>query len=67
MTIDWGAVQTAEDKAQAKREADADAERSKARKYLADTDWYVVRYTETGKPVPESIARTRESARKILQ
>jgi hypothetical protein len=31
--------------------------------FLADTDWYVVRSLDNGKPVPEDIANERERAR----
>ena len=34
-----------------------------ARKYLADTDWYVTRKAETGKAIPDEILTKREQAR----
>ena len=34
-----------------------------ARKYLADTDWYVTRFAETGKEIPDDIATKRQEAR----
>ena len=34
-----------------------------ARKYLADTDWYVTRKAETGKAIPTDILTKREEAR----
>ncbi len=34
-----------------------------ARQYLKDTDWYIVRLTETGKEVPDAIVDAREKAR----
>lgn len=34
-----------------------------ARKYLADTDWYVIRLQETGVPVPQEILDERQAAR----
>ena len=37
-----------------------------ARQLLADTDWYVVRASETGKPVPETILEQRGLARELL-
>lgn len=37
--------------------------RNTAKKYLADTDWYVTRYTETGTAIPEDIATARAQAR----
>jgi len=37
--------------------------RNTAKKYLADTDWYVTRYAETGTAIPEDIATARAQAR----
>ena len=34
-----------------------------ARKYLAETDWYVTRKTETGKAIPDDIVTKRQEAR----
>ena len=34
-----------------------------ARKYLAETDWYVTRKAETGKAIPDDIATKRQEAR----
>ena len=34
-----------------------------ARKYLAETDWYVTRKSETGKAIPDDILTKREEAR----
>jgi hypothetical protein len=31
--------------------------------YLASTDWYAIRYAETGKAIPEAILQERQSAR----
>lgn len=44
-------------KAQAKAEAS---------RYLADTDWYVVRLTETGVAIPEEVSIKRAEARASL-
>lgn len=55
--IDWS---------QRVREADEEALRqaNAARRTLAETDWYVIRQTETGQPIPASIAAARAEARK---
>jgi hypothetical protein len=37
-----------------------------ARRYLAETDWMVIRAAETGKPVPEDVATARAEARRKL-
>lgn len=34
-----------------------------ARRYLSDTDWYVIRQIETGVAIPLDITRLREEAR----
>ena len=36
------------------------------RAYLASTDWYVVRATETGAPVPQDILSARSIARQSI-
>lgn len=32
-------------------------------RYLADTDWYVTRFQETGQAIPEDVATKRQEAR----
>ena len=44
------------EQAQVKRNAEA-------RAYLSQTDWYVVRFSETGTPIPDDIRANREAAR----
>lgn len=66
MSIDWSALITAEDKAalaaaQAQRRAQAEA-----RRYLAETDWYVIRAADTGRPIPETVRAGRAAARALL-
>jgi hypothetical protein len=39
---------------------------AEARRYLAETDWMVIRAAETGKPVPVDVAEARAAARKII-
>ena len=34
-----------------------------ARQYLAETDWYVIRFQETGQPIPQDILDERAQAR----
>lgn len=36
---------------------------AEARRYLAETDWYVIREMETGDPIPGDIRAAREEAR----
>lgn len=40
--------------------------KKEALQYLADTDWYVVRFAETGVAIPADIATKREECR-VLQ
>lgn len=44
-----------------KRREPTEAERAKA--YLDSTDWYVVRFSETGVPIPEEVSAKRAEAR----
>ena len=37
-----------------------------AQLYLAQTDWYVIRQSETGKPVPEDVSIKRNECRELL-
>lgn len=37
-----------------------------AKRYLYETDWYVVRFIETGIPVPEDITNARAAARQRI-
>jgi len=48
--------------------ADIEAEVNKinAIQYLKDTDWYVTRQVETGKPIPEEVRTARQAAREQL-
>lgn len=39
---------------------------NEAKEYLASTDWYVTRFTETGKEIPEEVKIKREEARAII-
>lgn len=57
--VDWSRRTTA-----AEREA-ADAI-VRARRYLAATDWMVVRAAEGGKPVPKDVLAARAAARKTI-
>lgn len=37
-----------------------------ARQYLANTDWYVVRFSETGVSIPDDIKTKRQEARDAI-
>ncbi|MGY5333075.1 hypothetical protein [Pseudomonas protegens] len=43
-----------------------DQRAQEAREYLRQTDWLVVRKLETGKEVPEDIAKKRAEARSLI-
>lgn len=58
-------IKTAEDLAAEAAEAERQAAAAEARRYLADTDWMVVRAAETGRAVPKDIAAKRAEARKV--
>ena len=38
-----------------------------SRNYLAETDWYVIRFLETGVPVPADVTQKRQEARAAIQ
>lgn len=40
--------------------------KQEALSYLASTDWYVTRFTETGAAIPDDIRVKRQEAREIL-
>jgi hypothetical protein len=64
--IDFLAMVTAEARQeQAAAEAEAEARREAAA-YLAQTDWMVVRYAETGQPMPAQVTAQRARARAII-
>ena len=44
----------------------AEQAKAEALRYLADTDWYVVRLTEAGVAIPEEVRIKRAEARAIL-
>ncbi|MCG6428401.1 hypothetical protein [Vibrio parahaemolyticus] len=37
------------------------------RRYLKETDWYVIREQETGEPIPDEIKQNRAIAREKVQ
>jgi hypothetical protein len=39
---------------------------SEAKAYLASTDWYVIRMTEIGVPIPEAVSQARQFARSSI-
>ncbi len=49
-----------------KKEPEEPSEEIKAQIYLNSTDWYVVRFTETGKPIPDEVTAKRAACRKLL-
>lgn len=57
--IDWSKARTPESVAR-------ENAREAARRYLAETDWMVVRAAETGKPVPAEVQAQRTAAREAL-
>lgn len=41
-------------------------QQAEARQYLVDTDWYVIRFTETGVAVPTEVTEQRAYSRSII-
>lgn len=61
--IDFSQIKTAEQKQlDAERQAQEQINQD-SRSYLAQTDWYVVRWHETGVPVPDDVLEQRQAAR----
>ena len=50
-----------------KANRDKEARCVDALRYLASTDWYIVRQQETGKPVPADVFEKRQQARESIQ
>lgn len=48
-------------------EVELDNAKNEAIAYLRSTDWYVLRYIETDKLVPDDIASKRAEARNIIE
>lgn len=38
-----------------------------SKKYLTETDWYFMRFVETGKVVPKDIQIKRDQARSVIE
>lgn len=57
-------IRTAEQIAAEAQAREAEIRRNEARAFLASTDWMVVRFAETGTPVPADVAARRVQARK---
>ena len=66
ITLDLSQLITAEDKAAQKAQEAAEAARTEALAYLAETDWYVTRLSETGEAIPAEISAARTAARGAL-
>lgn len=48
---------------QEKHKQELEAESKELQEYLDSTDWYVVRFSETGKVVPTEVTEKREQAK----
>lgn len=61
--IDWSKLKSAEARQAEAGQAVREAGNAEARKYLAETDWYVTRHLETGAPIPQEVTQARAEAR----
>ena len=59
-----GSVPITDEEAEALRPKPVIDVAMQAKAYLASTDWYVTRFAETGKPIPEDVTTKRAEARK---
>jgi len=64
--IDFSQITTLEDKAAVAQALRLQQITTQAETYLAATDWYLIRQTETGKPAPDAVKERRAAARKLL-
>jgi hypothetical protein len=53
-------------KLELKRIDDDEKAKNDLQQYLKDTDWYVIRFMETGEEIPSEIAKQRQKARDKL-
>lgn len=68
MAIDLTGLVTAEQKALQAARAEQERINAEARQYLDSTDWYVMRFRETGVEIPEDIRVARQAARdRVIQ
>lgn len=61
-----GSVAITDEEAEALRPIPQADPKADARAYLNATDWYVIRFAETGVPIPEDVTTGRAAARLIL-
>lgn len=54
------------EKTKTQDEIDLENNLNNAISYLKATDWYVIRFMETGKVVPDDIQEKRDAARSLL-
>lgn len=63
MNIDFTQMKTAEEKALEEAHAEQERINREARNYLSETDWYVLRFQETGVEIPDDVLVARQEAR----
>jgi len=61
-----GSVPITDEEAEALRPRPQPDPKAEALAYLASTDWYVVRFAETGAPIPGEVTEKRAAARDVL-
>lgn len=61
-----GSVPITDEEAEAQRPVPQVDPKAEAQAYLNATDWYVVRFAETGVAIPEEVTAKRAEARAIL-
>lgn len=61
-----GSIAITDEEAEALRPAPQPDPKAEAQAYLNSTDWYVVRFAETGTPIPDEVSTGRAAARLIL-
>lgn len=61
-----GSVPITDEEAEALRPKPVIDPKAEAQAYLNQTDWYVVRFAETGVPIPDDVKQGRAAARLLL-
>ncbi|MEQ9692878.1 hypothetical protein [Shimia sp. SDUM112013] len=61
--IDFSQMITSQAKQETLCQMERDTKIREATAYLENTDWYVVRAAETGKPIPQSVLEKRAECR----
>lgn len=60
-------IEKQQQKQEEKEEANRLKQNRESLKYLSDTDWYIIRFQETGVPIPQEVLDARAKAREAVK